>query len=86
MVLQMDDERKTRENKLRDRLAKKRQAKEEEIQAAALSQEVMPQPSHLVIGCKTPSDAAGYYPVPRVNILKNGFHVPKPGKTWGVGA
>lgn len=36
----MDEERKSRDMKLRDRLAKKRRAKEEEMQAAALSEEV----------------------------------------------
>lgn len=36
----MEEERKSRETKLRDRLAKKRRAKEEEMQAAALSEQV----------------------------------------------
>lgn len=36
----MDEERKSREIKLRDRLAKKRLAKEKEMQALALSEEV----------------------------------------------
>lgn len=36
----MEDERRSRESKLLDRLSKKRQAKEEEIQQAALSEQV----------------------------------------------
>lgn len=36
----MEDERRSREGKLRDRLAKKRRAKEEEMQKAALSDRV----------------------------------------------
>lgn len=36
----MDQEKRTREGKLRDRLAKKRKAKEDEMQQAALSERV----------------------------------------------
>lgn len=36
----MEEEKRSREGKLRDRLAKKRKAKEDEIQQAALSERV----------------------------------------------
>lgn len=41
----MEEERRTRESKLRDRLSKKRKAKEEEMQKAAISDQVQQIPS-----------------------------------------
>lgn len=65
---QMEEEKRSREAKLRDRLAKKRKAKEEEMQQAALSERVS--------GIPTRPDSTNHHPTINHDVGRSPSAVP----------